>query len=153
MLGSLARWLRFAGFDTRYEPDWTDAALAGLTRAEGRWLLTRDRALASVAGPRVVLLKARDLGALVGELRDRLELPVDPARFMTRCAECNGELREVAREAVADRVPPFVATHGEHFRRCVGCGRVYWPGTHAGRIAQRLRELFYLSRGHDDRDR
>jgi uncharacterized protein len=142
MLGTLARWLRFAGFDTRYEPSWSDAELAGLARAEGRWLLTRDRELASIAGPRVVLLKSGDLDALVAELRDRLELPVDTARFMTRCAECNGELREATRGEIEGRVPPYVATHGERFRRCAGCDRVYWRGTHSVRISRRLEELF-----------
>ena len=146
MLGSLARWLRFAGFDTRFEPAWRGPALAGLARAQGRWLLTRDRQLASLAGPRVVLIRGGGLAAQVGELRERLDLPVDPTRFMSRCAECNGDLREVDREAVAERVPPFVAAHGERFRRCAGCGRVYWPGTHAGRIAARLEELFLTAR-------
>lgn len=142
MLGTLARWLRFAGFDTLYAHGAADATLAGLARAEGRWLLTRDRDLASRAGPRVLLLQSRGVDALVGELRARLGLSGDPARYFSRCAECNGELAEVARESVAEQVPPFVAAHAERFRHCPGCGRVYWPGTHAARIARRLEHLF-----------
>jgi len=141
-LGSLARWLRFAGYDTRFEPGLGAATLAAHARAEGRWLLTCDLRVASAAGPRVLLLQRRGAAAQVGELRVRLGLRSDPERFFTRCAECNGELREVSREAVAARVPPFVAVHADRFRACPGCGRVYWPGTHVGKIARRLEELF-----------
>ena len=142
MLGSLARWLRFAGFDTRYLPGCADAVLAGLARAEGRWLLTRDGDLAAKAGPRVLLLRSRGVDALVGELRARLDLRADPARFLSRCPGCNGELAEAPRAAVATRVPPYVAVHAERFRECPECGRVYWPGSHVGRITRRLGELF-----------
>jgi hypothetical protein len=142
MLGTLARWLRFAGFDTVYGRDAADAALAGLARAEGRWLLTRDRGLASIAGPRVLLVQGGGVEAQVAELSARLDLRADPARFFTRCAECNGELVEVARETIEAQVPPFVAAHAERFRRCPSCGRVYWPGTHSARIARRLESLF-----------
>jgi uncharacterized protein with PIN domain len=43
---------------------------------------------------------------------------------------------------VEHRVPPFVAATAPRFRVCPGCGRVYWPGTHADRIARRLDTLF-----------
>jgi uncharacterized protein len=147
MLGSLARWLRFAGYDTCYKRDVVGAALAARARAEGRWLLTCDRGLASAAGPRVLLLQRRGAAAQVEEIRARLELSGEPERFFTLCAECGGELEQVAREAVAARVPPYVAAHADRFRACPGCGRVYWPGTHVGRIAQRLEELFLTPAG------
>jgi len=142
MLGSLARWLRFAGFDTTAAGGARGSELVGRARAEGRWLLTRDRAVASRAGPRVLLLRAADLAGQTAELRDRLGVRGREERFFTRCAECNGELGELTREAVAGRVPPFVAARAERFRGCGGCGRVYWQGSHVARIAARLRELF-----------
>jgi hypothetical protein len=142
MLGTLARWLRFAGFDTAYDPSLPDPALAAAARREGRWLLTRDRRLAAGAGPRVVLLRHGDLAGQVGELRRRLGLVADPGRAFTRCSRCNGTLEPVEAEAVADRVPPYVAAHAGRFVLCPGCRRVYWPGTHAQRISDRIRELF-----------
>ena len=142
MLGALARWLRLAGFDTAYDTGLDEAALGALARREGRWLLTCDRRLASAAGPRVVLLERVDLGAQVAELRRRLPLTVDPTRFFSRCSRCNGVLRAVDRRDVAGRVPPYVATHAAAFKVCTGCGRIYWPGTHAVRIARTLESLF-----------
>lgn len=142
MLGSLARWLRFAGFDTRFLPGWSDAAAVGVARAEGRWFLTRDRTLASSAGPRVLLLVGSDLDVMIAELRARFELSIDPARFFTRCAACNGELRDAAPAAVVARVPPYVAAHVRRFRACPECARIYWEGSHVGNISKRLEELF-----------
>jgi len=142
MLGTLARWLRFAGFDTSYDPDLPDPALAAAARQEGRWLLTRDRRLAAAAGPRVILLRHPDLAQQVGELRRRLGLALDPERIFTRCSRCNGALEPVEPEAVAHRVPPYVAAHAGRFVLCPGCQRVYWPGTHAQRISDRIKVLF-----------
>lgn len=144
MLGRLARWLRFAGFDTTFLPDTPDPAVAGEARAEGRWLLTRDRRLAAAAGPRVVLLRTRTVGEQVAELRVRLPLAACPERFLTRCSCCNDALVEVSREAVRNRVPPFVAMRASRFFSCPGCGRVYWPGTHPQRITRTL-EAWFLS--------
>ena len=144
MLGRLARWLRFAGFDTTFLPDVPDPAVAGRARAEGRWLLTRDRRLAASAGPRVVLLRARTVGEQVAELRTRLPVVARPERFFTRCSCCNGSLVEVPRETARDRVPPYVAAHASRFFSCPGCGRFYWPGTHPKRITRTLEAWFLL---------
>jgi len=144
MLGRLARWLRFAGFDTTFLPDLPDLTVAGHARAEGRWLLTRDRKLAALAGPRAVLLRGWDVGEQVGELRARLPMSVDPARFFSRCSCCNGLLSEVPKVQVRDRVPPYVAVHAARFFACPGCNRVYWPGTHSGRIARTLEAWFCM---------
>ncbi len=142
MLGALARWLRFAGFDVRYDPRAPDAALAALAQCEGRWLLTRDRTLASAAGPRVLLLKETAVARQVAEVRERLGLSVDESRFFTRCSRCNGVLRDLDPVEAAARVPPYVAAHASRFRACAGCGRVYWAGTHHAHIAGRLHDLF-----------
>ncbi|HSL17459.1 MAG TPA: Mut7-C RNAse domain-containing protein [Methylomirabilota bacterium] len=138
MLGSLARWLRLCGCDTLYlgtEPE--DAELARLADQEGRWLLTRDRELAGF-GPRTQLVRSDSLEAQLAEVLDRHGLPPPDDLEAARCGECNGVLEPVARELVADVVPPYVLATAGRFRRCSGCGRVYWPGTHADEIHARL---------------
>ena len=137
-LGRLARWLRFAGCDVSFDPALSGLPLAGRAKGEGRWLLTCDGRLAALAGPRVVLLRRAGVAAQIRELRERVPLTVEPARFLTRCSRCNGALDEVARETVRDRVPPYVAVHAPRFVSCNRCGRLYWPGTHAARIARQL---------------
>ena len=138
MLGSLARWLRFFGFDSVFlDPGPEDRALADQARAEGRWLLTRDRELAS-AGPRTMLVRAEDLEGQLIEVFQRLGLRPDPTLENARCGECNGDLEEVTREEVDDVAPPHVLATAPRFRRCSGCRRVYWPGSHGDRILERM---------------
>ena len=142
MLGRLARWLRLAGWDASFDATLAGPGLAGQARAQGRWLLTCDRRLAAAAGPRVVLLHANGVAAQIRELRQRLPLTAPPTRFLTRCSTCNGELAPVAREAAARLVPPYIAAHASRFMACSGCGRVYWPGSHAAAITHRIEAWF-----------
>jgi len=141
MLGSLARWLRFFGYDTLYpQPGATDRALFERARDEERWLLTGDRELAST-GPRTTLVRSADLEGQLVEVFGRLGLRPAATLEHARCGECNGRLHEVSREEVADVAPPHVLATAPRFTRCSGCGRVYWPGSHGRRILERMREV------------
>ncbi len=144
MLGSLARWLRFFGFDAVFlEPGPEDHWLAERAQAEGRWLLTRDRELAS-AGPRTMLVRANDLEDQLIEVFGRLGLRPDATLENARCSECNGELVDVAREDVAEVAPPHVLATAPRFRRCTCCRRVYWPGSHGDKILARMKRVTAL---------
>ncbi len=141
MLGSLARWLRFFGFDSVYlEPGPEDRVLEEQARTEGRWLLTKDRRLAS-AGPRTMLIRADGLEDQLIEVFGRLDLRPDATMENARCSECNGELVDVAREDVAEVTPPHVLATAARFRRCAGCRRVYWPGSHGDKILARMSDV------------
>ena len=138
MLGSLARWLRFFGYDTLFfAPGIADGELAARARFDGRWLLTRDRELAAV-GPRSMLVRSEALDAQLVEVMTRLGLRPGATLDQARCGECNGDLEAATRDQVADDVPPYVLATAARFRRCTGCGRVYWPGTHTGRILRKM---------------
>jgi len=138
MLGSLARWLRFFGYDAAFlEPGLEDRLLAEQARNEGRWLLTRDRELAS-AGPRTMLVRADELEEQLSEVFNRLGLRPEATLEHARCGECNGVLEEVSKDEVSHVTPPHVLATAPRFRRCSGCGRVYWPGSHGDRILERM---------------
>ncbi len=139
MLGRLAKWLRLLGYDTAYDNAATDPALARRARAEGRVLLTRDHELAARRGLRTLLIRSQVLEEQVREVQDGLGPPPHPA--LSRCAVCNSMLEPASSTQVADRVPPYVLrTHAE-FRRCPGCGRVYWPGSHLQAMRAQIGEL------------
>lgn len=141
MLGTLARWLRFFGFDAAFDdPGIDDRELARRAQHGGRWLLTRDRELASV-GPRTMMIRSEALEGQLVEVFARLGLQPEATLEHARCGECNGALADVARESVVSLVPPHVAATAERFRRCEGCGRVYWPGSHGERILERMRDI------------
>ena len=136
-LGTLARYLRLLGFDTRYGNDLDDAELARLTARERRILLTRDVGLLKrKAVVRGQWLRSREPEKQVEQLVDALHLR-RAIRPFTRCMTCNGPLSAVARAEVAGLVPLRVYRRFRAFSQCRDCRRVYWRGTHFLRL-QRL---------------
>jgi uncharacterized protein with PIN domain len=133
-LGRLARYLRMLGFDTLFHNDLGDRELARLVDQEGRILLTRDKAL--------LMRREVTRGCYVREGNPREQLASLVARLdlyreirpFTRCMECNGALRPVAKEQVAVRLPERTRELFQAFWECTGCGRVYWKGSHFERM-------------------
>ncbi len=128
MLGRLAKWLRFLGYDTAYERDAADHELARRARAEGRVLLTRDHDLAVRRGLDILLIESEQFEEQVEEVQAALGGP--PAPAFSRCSICNVVLEDASPSEIADRVPPYVLEHQKEFRCCPACGRVYWSGSH-----------------------
>ncbi len=139
MLGSLARWLRLFGYDAEFS-EAPDAELAEHALREGRWLLTRDRELASV-GPRSLLIRSEGLEEQLVEVFCRLGVTPVASLEGARCSRCNGVLAGLDRRDAEGLVPPHVARTAPRFRRCTSCGTVYWPGSHTERILARLRRV------------
>jgi uncharacterized protein with PIN domain len=136
-LGTLARYLRLLGFDTRYGNDLDDVDLARVTSRERRILLTRDVGLLKrKAVVRGQWLRSRDPERQLEEVVDALDLR-RAFRPFTRCMTCNGALTAVARADATALVPPRVHRRFRSFKQCTDCRRVYWRGTHFLRL-QRL---------------
>ena len=133
-LGRLAGYLRMLGFDALYSSDGRDDALASLAAREGRVLLTRDRGLLKRAA--VVhgfYVRSDQPEQQLAEVVDRFDLAGAAAPFR-RCMRCNGELEPVEKGAVEHRLEPKTRRYYEEFARCRACGRLYWPGSHHGRM-------------------
>lgn len=133
-LGTLARRLRLLGIDAAYEnPDIGDAALATLSAAEHRVMLSRDRGL----------LRRRELfaGAFIyshrpdEQLTDVLSRFAPPLAPWTRCTACNGMLRQAAKEQLHDVLPGGTERTYDAFARCEDCGQAYWRGAHSERLS------------------
>ena len=139
MLGKLAKWLRLLGYDTAYDNVASDAELARRARAEGRVLLTRDRELSKRRGLRTLLIESEVLEEQVRQVQEHLPPPPQPP--LSRCAVCNSALDSVSPAQIADRVPPYVLRTHSEFRRCPGCGRVYWPGSHLDKMGDQMNKF------------
>ena len=129
-LGTLARYLRLIGFDTVWRNDLEDRAIVEIASRERRIILTRDRGI--LRQGRVThgyWPRTTDPLAQLEEVVRALDLATQ-MRPYTRCLECNGLLAPAGGAEVAAAVPPHVASMQREFRRCDGCGRVYWPGSH-----------------------
>lgn len=135
-LGALARRLRLLGVDVAYRNDAHDPELVEQADAEQRILLTQDRGL--------LRRRALWLGAYVrgsrpdDQLTDVLSRFAPPLAPWTRCPACNGRLEPVAKEEIAHRLPPGTRRTYDTFTRCTSCDRLYWPGAHHGRLAERV---------------
>ena len=62
-------------------------------------------------------------------------------RPFTRCRECNTILDDVGRGDVLERLPERIGHLYERFKRCAGCGRVYWEGSHYDRMKRLVDRL------------
>jgi uncharacterized protein len=139
-LGTLARYLRLLGFDTRYDNHCEDAELVRRSVEERRILLSRDVGLLKHR----ILTHAHYVRATSPEQQlDEVVSTLDLARKMkpfTRCMVCNGPLRRVAKRIVAAELPPRVRTHFRRFVRCATCRKVYWPGAHHPQLRRLVSE-------------
>jgi uncharacterized protein with PIN domain len=145
MLGRLARWLRAMGYDTLYPGPAPgragDRRLLQLARSEDRILVTRDRMLARLAEPRACLVHAERLDDQLLEIVERLGLAPAERHWLSRCLECNAPLEARPRDLLRGLVPEHVLAAHAEFMSCPGCARVYWPGSHADRMLERLARI------------
>lgn len=140
MLGSLAKWLRILGYDTAYDNRIEDDEIIARCRQEQRVALTRDRRLTQRSPlPGCLLIEREELFEQIREVLQAIGHEIDLKRLLTRCLECNAPLQTVAKEEILHQVPTYVFKTHSHFKRCPGCQRIYWGGTHRQNIYQRLK--------------
>lgn len=138
MLGTLAKWLRFMGYDTAYPGPLDDSELLALAEREDRVLLTRDKELAGRSG-RALRIRADRLEAQVREVAAALDLRlVDP---LSRCSLCNTLLVPATLADVGDLVPEGVQARHTSFWQCPSCRKVYWQGSHWDKMVERLNRM------------
>lgn len=139
MLGRLARWLRIAGYDTLYYRDMDDGVLIEKSLESSRVLLSRDRELimrAKKKGVDAVLLNDEPVDNHLELLKNTLNLNL--SSLFSRCPTCNGELFQISKENIVDRVPETSLEAFNEFWECNSCRNVYWKGSHWKNIHETL---------------
>ncbi|HKJ45182.1 MAG TPA: Mut7-C RNAse domain-containing protein [Balneolales bacterium] len=141
-LGKLARIMRMLGIDTLYDSAYDDPQITEIGCREQRFILTRD----------IDLLKQTKIkyGHWMRNTdpinqTDEILLTFDVYSQMdpfTRCLSCNGMLRPVAKEKVADQLPPGVKKYYEKYHQCDRCQKVYWKGSHYEHMSEWLRKYY-----------
>jgi uncharacterized protein with PIN domain len=139
MLGSLARWLRFLGFDTAYPDVLTDKELAEYAEKEDRILLTRDKDLARKVGGSALYIHSTDINEQLEQVISAFDLTIE--NELSRCSLCNTILVSVDKETVRDKVPENIFKIQNEFWECCRCSKYYWPGTHYKNIKDKLEKL------------
>jgi uncharacterized protein with PIN domain len=137
MLGSLARWLRMLGYDSRYDKALNDDQILAAAKSEGRIILTRDRELAERGGG--LCLETTDLDEQLSAVSESYSLTYGADRM--RCSVCNGRLLEIPRERAKELVPERSFESSSEFWVCESCKKAYWDGTHWKGIMDKFRKL------------
>jgi len=140
-LGKLVRDLRLLGIDVICDPAAEDRQLVTTSRDEDRVLLTRDRRLLMHAAVRhgYYLRSQNPLEQTIEVLR-RFDLGSRLTPF-SRCLRCNALLEPAKKAEVFDQLEPLTRIYYEQFRRCLGCGQVYWSGSHFDKLRARVEEI------------
>jgi uncharacterized protein with PIN domain len=146
-LGKLVRDLRLLGIDVAYDRDAEDRQLVEAAVRQGRALLTRDRRLLMHGAVKhgYYLRSQNPLEQTVEVLR-RFDLGSVLAPF-SRCLRCNAGLEPAAKEKVLSELEPLTKIYYDQFRRCAGCGQVYWSGSHFEKLQRRIEAIRSLLAG------
>jgi uncharacterized protein len=140
-LGKLVRDLRLLGIDVTYDPVAEDRQLVRTASDEDRALLTRDRRLLMHATVRHgYYLRSQDPLEQTVEVLRRFNLSPSLTPF-SRCLRCNALLQPAKKAEVFDQLAPLTRIYYEQFRRCGGCGQVYWSGSHFDKLRARVEEI------------
>lgn len=140
-LGKLVRDLRLLGFDIIYDNNATDEALLAVAAAEERALLTRDRRLLMHGVlrhgycPRSHLHEEQTREVIA---RFSLGQAINP---WTRCVHCNGLLAPVDKAEIFEQLEPLTKIYYQEFCRCAVCAKIYWPGSHFGKLQARIERI------------
>jgi uncharacterized protein with PIN domain len=144
-LGKLVRHLRLLGIDVLYDNRATDAQLLINATTDDRALLTRDRRLLMHAIVRHGYCpRSSDPDEQIIEMIRRFDLAELIAPY-TRCLQCNGLLQRVDKAEVVDELEPLTKIYYQDFRRCNGCAKIYWSGSHFEKLKGRLEQIRSLT--------
>lgn len=139
MLGSLARWLRIAGYDSIYFRGMDDDRLLEETKNSARIMLTRDRELYQRSlklGLKSIFFESEEVTTQLSHLKRELDLKLVASN--SRCPRCNGLLVETLKTNVQDLVPAESFNAFNEFWICGDCSGVYWKGSHWVKIRETL---------------
>lgn len=140
-LGRLAKSLRMFGFDSLFDTGLDDTEIIRIALSGNRIILTRDKELLirkdAVNGYRIL---SQDTHEQLKEVFIRFSLKNRIHPF-TRCRECNSMLEEAPKEEIVDRLNPNTIEYFSEFKRCTGCQRIYWNGSHYERMRKYIESV------------
>jgi uncharacterized protein len=138
MLGKLAKYLRFLGFDAAYAGN--EASFPQIaTHDPDRILLSRKSRIEHM---KYIRIYSEIPSEQILELKGLITPELDRTKLLTRCTECNTMLTNAEKQEIEPFVPEYVFHQYRHFKTCPTCHKVYWEGSHVRNIDKVLRELF-----------
>lgn len=140
-LGKLVRDLRLVGIDVLYNSAAEDRQLVDIASEHNRALLTRDRRLLMHSAVRHgYYLRSQDPLEQTIEVLRRFDLAASLSPI-SRCLQCNSLLERVEKQDVVAQLKPLTKIYYTDFRRCPGCEKIYWPGSHFEKLQKRIETI------------
>jgi len=138
MLGRLAKYMRFLGYDTYFPDRFTsDDKIIEIAKKDERIIITRDKELA-IRFNDSLYVDSKDVYEQLKIVIKHFSLSMD--NILTRCSICNAVLSSIDKENVKKKVPDYVFKSQEKFFYCSSCNKVYWYGTHTKNILKIIKE-------------
>jgi uncharacterized protein with PIN domain len=129
-LGTLARYLRFCGFDSVYKNNFQDKQIVAIASGENRIVLTRDIGILKYSAVNYgYWIRSKSPPEQLREVIWHYRLCTKLQPF-SRCSDCNSILEVVQKKEVLDKLEVKTRIFYHDFRRCTGCGKIYWKGSH-----------------------
>jgi len=144
MVGKLAKYLRMSGNDVVYINDINDDDILKIARSENRTILTRDTLMLKRKECRTNQIKSILINddKLINQLKQiKRELQINLKPNLIRCVDCNTILKNVKKEDIEGKVPPYVYKTQKYFLYCSKCDKYYWRGTHYTNINNAFKKL------------
>jgi len=138
MLGRLARWMRFLGYDVIYLKNVEDSYVVRVARSQDRILLTRDRGIPLHFKVNCLLIHSEDIYEQLKQLLK--EFPPSNNKIR-RCMDCNEPLLKIDKEEVKEQVPEYIWIHQQEFCLCPKCRKIFWEGTHVKKMLQHIEQI------------
>lgn len=122
----LGKWLRYLGLNA-------PRSLWNMETPPDGYLLTKKKQGSNISN-RIIFVPHDRIEAQLIWFAKKFPNVIKPERFGSRCTLCNELLVSVSRDAVKDKVPDYIVQTQESFMMCPECRRIYWRGSHVGRM-------------------
>ncbi|MHA1347260.1 MAG: Mut7-C RNAse domain-containing protein [Candidatus Heimdallarchaeaceae archaeon] len=133
MLGKLARFLRFLGYDTLYRSEESVVKMLETSSQNNRIVLSKSSDIVNRCNKlnvKSLLIDTNDIGYQLKVLQEIFHLEMSIPPLKTRCSVCNNELIEKNKQEIINLIPESTAKYHDHFWQCSNCGKIYWIGSH-----------------------
>ena len=133
MLGKLARFLRFLGYDTLYRSEETIDEMLEESFRSTRILISQSQKVISLSEKKKIqsiYLDSIDISSQLQKIRDTLDFSIIFPPETMRCSVCNGNLTSKEKQELLDRIPEGTAKHYDEFWECDSCAKIFWLGSH-----------------------
>ena len=110
---------------------------------DDRILLTRTGKIQKKFGThRTVFITSNYLVEQLKQVIDEIGINLSDTLPFSRCIHCNLPIVDVNKDDVYGLVPSYIWQTHDAFHKCRQCERIYWPGSHAARSTEIIRQLF-----------